>query len=329
MLPHTLDNSFVFGYGAGVFNPLDKSPENALYCRYERCTREPGSFRAECVQTALLIGEHAKKLGRTPYVLLSGGMDSEVAVLAFIEAGVPFKAITFRFKNLLNAHEIVHVERFKKLGFAHEYFDIDILSWYKTPEAAKLFDESQCASFTMVPHMKLMSHVHELGGLPVLGNGDVYLEQDAGRWKYVELEYMLAWYRHAIKNRILGAIGFFQFTPEITLAMLREPKIQAIGENRDPYATKIYETSRFIKYAIYRKFWPELVNRQKYGGQERVREQFKARSLELLGSRDPYNDKVWCEYSDFRAMLEPDEAAYRLSRAARADQMEARTPTES
>jgi hypothetical protein len=142
--------------------------------------------------------------------------------------------------------------------------------------------------------------------MPILGNGDVYLENLEGTWKYVELDYMLAWFRHAIHNGILGGIGFFQHTAEVTLAMLREPKIERLGLNKDAYATKLYPTSRFIKYDIYRKHYPDLVIRPKFGGQELVLKEFKARTMELLEGRDVhFVEKFIIDYADLRAMMEP------------------------
>jgi hypothetical protein len=142
--------------------------------------------------------------------------------------------------------------------------------------------------------------------MPILGNGDVYLESMDGVWKYVELDYMLAWFRHAINNGILGGIGFFQHTPEVTLAMLREPKIERLGMNKDPYATKMYETSRFIKYDIYRRHYPDLVLRPKFGGQELVRKQFKERTLQLLEGREvQFIEKFVIDYADLRKAIEP------------------------
>lgn len=307
MLPFTLDDHFAFGYGDGLFNPDDKTEEGKLWCTYSRAQQQPGSFKDECVRAATVLSSQISALQREPALMLSGGMDSEVVVKAFIEAGVPFSVWTFRFKHNLNAHELRFVEAFaKRHGFKVNYLDIDVLPWIETDECKRLFDESYCSSVTMLPHMKLMNHVWELGFSPVLGNGDVYLENMDGVWKYVELDYMLAWFRHAIRHKILGGIGFFQHTPEVTLAMLREPKIERLGENTDPYATKMYKTSRFIKYDIYRKHWPDLLIRPKFGGQELVKEQFTARTLELLSGRAvPFIDKFVLSYSDFRGALEP------------------------
>ncbi len=319
MLPYTLDDHFAFGYGAGTFNPADKSPAAPLWCTYSRCSREPLSFPDECVEVAKLIGQKAAALNRPIYVCLSGGMDSEVVVKSFLRAKVPFTAITFRFHGGLNAHEIRFVTRFITAHrVKHRFFDINILSWIKSNEAEEMFHGAQTASLNLLPHMKLMNHIwFDLGGVPVLGNGDVYLENlGTDGWRYVELEYMLSWFRHAIRMQILGGIGFFQFTPEVTLAMLREPKFERLGMNRDEYATRAYETSKHIKYAVYRRYWPDLTIRPKFGGQELVEEQYKARTAELLADRtDTFIDKFVLPYSDLRAMLEPAGSAYLLDEA--------------
>ena len=51
----------------------------------------PTSFKDECLRAARLIGEAADK---PILVLLSGGIDSEVAARCFLEAGVPFEVVT-------------------------------------------------------------------------------------------------------------------------------------------------------------------------------------------------------------------------------------------
>lgn len=312
MLPFTLDNHFAFGYGAGAFNPADRAPDNKLWCSFTRASREPESFDKEVAAVAGLLAEEASRLKRRVFVFLSGGMDSEVVVKGCIAAGIDFETITFRYAGGRNVHELVFVDRFiKRHRISHRYFDIDPLTWIKSAELEDLFHGAQAASLTLLPHMKLMNHVwQELNGLPVLGNGDLYLENDGG-WNYVELEYMLSWYRHALRFGILGGIGFFQHTAEVTLSMLREPKITKLGRNLDAYANKVYETSRFVKYGIYRRHWPDLEMRPKFGGHELVADAFKERALELLEGKTPWLDKWKISYDDFRSMLEPDEAAYR------------------
>lgn len=306
MLPHTLDKHLSFGYGPGIFNPEDKSSENQLWCAYSRAKAAPEGFVQECTRTARLISEQCKAIGRRPIIGLSGGMDSEVTVKSFLAAGVDFDILTFRFEDGLNEHEMKFVRDFcGRHGLVPKYLDIDIKSWAPSEDAKRIFDQSQ--AFSMLPHMKLMNHIwFELGGAPVLGNGDIYFENVDASWKYVELEYMLAWFRHAIKNGILGSIAFFQHTPEVMLSMLREPRIERLGLNKDVYATRIYETSRFIKYSIYKKYWPDLLMRPKFGGQEMVEELYANCAARFLSGRQMlYNDKVMIPYDALRSMLEP------------------------
>lgn len=312
MHPFTLDNHFSFGYGRTAFDWSARGPGSTLWCAFTRAQREPGTFRQECVRAARLLAEQAATLGRVPTVLLSGGLDSEVVVKAFIEAGVNFQAVTFRFHGGFNAHEMRYVYQFlKSVDIRHRFYDFDLVKWIQTDEFIEMFHGAHASSLIVMPHMKAMNHVwFELGGLPILGNGDVYLENDGG-WNYVELEYMLCWYRHAIRMGILGGIGFFQHTPEVTLSMLREPRMVRLGRNQDTYANRVYETSRFVKYAIYRSHWPELVMRPKLAGHEMAKDLFDARSKEVLGDRDPWADKWVVSYDDLRSQLEPDEQAYR------------------
>lgn len=306
MLPWTLDDHFTFGYNSGIFNHKEKTESSTLWCKYSRCKREPGNFREECIRTAELLASAARKLQRVPVVMLSGGMDSEVVVKSFIEANVNFETLTFRFENGLNSHELRFVNAFlSRHHIIPKFFDLDS-KWIQTNEAAVLMDQSGCSSANMLNHLKLMSHIWNTGGMPILGNGDVYFEKKNDRWEYAELDYMLTFFRHAINNEILGGIGFFQHTPEITLSMLREPRIERLGLNKDSYATRVYDTSRFIKYCVYRKYWPDLLIRPKFGGQELIKDFVDARTNELLTNRKVhFKDKFFLEYTTFRNMLEP------------------------
>lgn len=246
-------------------------------------------------------------MNRVPFVMLSGGLDSEVVVKSFIAANVPFRAITFRFLHGLNRHETHFVERFlKRHKIDHQYFDIDINRWAPSNEAHDLFSGSQAGALNLIPHMKLMNHIwFELDGMPVLGNGDMYLENGENGWNYIELEYMLAWFRHAVRFSILGGIGFFQHTPEITLSMLREPKFERLGKNLDVYANRVYETSKFVKYNVYRQYWPDLELRPKFGGQEMVVPLFESLRDKWIQERtDPFDDKFSLSYDELRAQLE-------------------------
>ena len=175
MLPYTLDNHLTFGYNQKSFNIDDASPLVDFACNYTRAKYIPMSFKEECIKTARNLVDSAKLLNRTPVILLSGGLDSHVVVKAFDELGSNYHTATTRFSNGDNDHELVYVEKLKQQHkFSHEYLDIDMENWLLEDEAMQMADQSLCAYPQMLPTMKLMQHIWDQGGMPVLGNGDFY-----------------------------------------------------------------------------------------------------------------------------------------------------------
>jgi hypothetical protein len=280
MLPYTLDNHFSFGYNGVDFNLKDASPLVDFTCKYSKASYMPESFKEECIKTARDLSYSANQLGRVPVILLSGGLDSHVVVRSFEESGAKFHTATTRFAKGFNEHELVYVEQIKhQLNLSHEYLDIDIETWLSSDEAMYLAEQSLCAYPQMLPTMKLMKRVWEQGGMPILGNGDFYAIRNINptwrlldstapkyKWEYVEYEYILAWFRFAIQNKILGGLGFFQHTPEITLAMGIEDHIVSMIQGSDEGK----QSTRSSKYLVYKKYWPDFQDRQKYHGGEKI-----------------------------------------------------------
>jgi len=317
MKPYTLDNNLVYGYNNGIFNPNDKIKIDALQCSYARAQRIPRTFQEECHAVAKLLSVESQRLNRTPMVFLSGGYDSEVVAKSFIETNLDFQLVTFRFKNGLNRHEMYYVDKFsKRHNLNVMYVDIDIQEWLVNPEALEMFNISHCHFPEMLPHMKLMDIVwNNWNGLPILGNGDLYVSREINPiwrlydnnaekyvWNYLEYEYILAWFRFAIAKQILGGIGFFQHTPEITLSMILEPEIQNVCNNNNQYRM----SSRSTKYLIYKKYWPDLEDRIKYDGGELSRGlHYKFMFTHTMSRMIPYLD-IWKEsFTQFQNRLMP------------------------
>lgn len=315
-LPYTLDNHFVFGYNNVPFAAKKDLINDKFFCNYSRCLREPNSFYNEAISTALEIGKQANELNRIPYIFLSGGLDSEVVAKAFIDAKVPFKAISFRYKNNLSYHEEFFINRFvESNNVDHSFFDIDS-KWLLSEEALDFCYQSTCIRSEMLPHMKLILHVwHDLNGLPVLGNGDLYVAKEINEswlckdrslpkyeWLYVEYEYIVAWFRFAVANNILGAFGFFQHNPYIVLSMIREPTMEKCLKGELKYKL----SSRSTKPGVYKKYWPDLLGRMKYHGSEMVNgiclDLNRKLSYELHS-----NDKFLLPVKDFERMLAPND----------------------
>lgn len=308
MKPYTLDNNFVFQYGDLEYDWSKRSQENSMKCRYAKATRAPLPFRQECVETVRVL---ASQIDRPLQLLLSGGLDSEVVALAMLEAGVNPNAITFRFTDGSNQHEITQVQVFTdRHGIEVTYHDIDIRNWIFSQEAQDMAHLSECHHLDMLSHMKLMEHSWNTGFAPVMGNGDLYAARlpnvdyrmtgrgEAFSWKYVEFEDILAWFRFTIKKGILGGIGFFQHTPEITLSMLEEPLIQQCVNGERPNKM----STRSTKYEVYFKYWPELKMRPKFTGAETLTSLYEA-AWAQYGRRDIFNHNWEIPIEDFHRMI--------------------------
>lgn len=297
-----LDENFSYGYNEGRYNTRSSGSE--FKCYYTRANYIPISFKQECLRVCEQISHRAESLNKIPYVLLSGGADSEVVLRSFIESNKPFKVITNRFSKDLNSHEVEVVEKLsKKLNVDVLYQDLDIEEWLSSSESLSLAEQSKCYQAEMLPTMKLMDYVHqELKGIPVLGNGDFYANRIDGDWNYIEYEYILAWLRYAVAKEMTAAVNFFQQTPEIVLAV-----------GTDPIMTEIFESpeidsinSRYAKYKIYEKYWNVEI-REKFHGCELIQNLCDQVQQKFLYTYKDYTDKWKMPVHDFLKILMPDE----------------------
>lgn len=294
-----MDQNFKFGYNGNQHN-LRQHQSDVFQCWYSKSIRTPSSFRDECINVCKIINNYSKTVNKLPYVLLSGGADSEVVVRAFLELGQPFKVITNRFDKNLNSHEIEVVEKLsKELNFEVIYVDIDVLTWLGSPESLRMAEQGKCFQAEMLPTMKLMDHVYfNLNGIPVLGNGDFYANRLDGEWKYVEYEYILSWCRYAIANNMTAAINFFQMTPEIVLSVGCDPIMLELFQS--PPSETI--NSRYAKYRIYQKNW-NIEIREKYHGCELIQDCCDQIQQKFLSAYKPYTDKWKMPVGEFLKRL--------------------------
>lgn len=289
MIEYSHGNAITFGYGSGSLN--EKTIGAELQFHFNHCIREPKSFRDEVQNVARLVQEKAERLQRPIYLLQSGGLDCEVMLKAFIDQNIPFVPITFRL-NGFNEHELQYVKRFNdRHGLKSNFLTINPLTWI--PKQQELFHRTHSASAFMLCHMKLLSRIWELGGMPVIGAGDVLLENTPTGWLVVKHEYMLPWYWHMEQQGINGVPAFFTHTSEVVLAMLREPRMKRVAESNDVNANKLLKDARQQKYAVYLDHWPDLQRRPKFTGEEFVYKQTGALQQDWAADRDLRFTDVW------------------------------------
>ncbi len=259
MKTYTYKNHFKFGYNNKYFNHR-KSPNDIWNVKYGRCENTPNNFRIECVNAAKLIN---KSTNSDIYILLSGGIDSEIVARSFVEANIDIMCIIGRFNTVMNDHDIRYATKFCRVfRIPYKIIDIDIYKFWKN-DLYKYASTSKCISPQLVIPMYLADQVD---GHVVIGAGECYMVQNSDcEFELYEKEKIAVWYRHFMINDKEGTPGFFQYTPELILSFINDKSIINI-----PKSKRI--STYYEKLKVYKKYWPEIEDREIYTGFEKFKE---------------------------------------------------------
>lgn len=267
----THKNHFQFGYDGQAFH-FRKNPDQQWFVSYGACSSKPLDFKKECLRTAELIKQQAKA---PVHVMFSGGVDSEVALRSFVEAGIPVTAAILRFKNDLNIHDISWaVLTCEALKVPYRFYELDVLDFWKN----RIFDYAEktyCVTPQLLPTMWLAD---QIDGYPVMGSGECLFVKEVpvgyqpgispyekSDWFLWEKEKIASWYRHFMIYQRDACPGFFQYTPEIMLSYLLDPLVQELISDR--IIGKL--TTESSKLKIYQQHF-DLITRPKYTGFEKI-----------------------------------------------------------
>jgi len=115
------------------------------------------------IEEAIIAAKQiAEQFGRQPWVCLSGGLDSEATALAFLQAGVNFKAVSMRFENDLNRHELKFAVDFcKKNNVAHELIDIPIIDFFESKKFTEYFHGFKAQTLEVCAQMYFLDQFTE------------------------------------------------------------------------------------------------------------------------------------------------------------------------
>jgi hypothetical protein len=291
-------NNFVrYGYDENLYN-LRTSPSQKFKLSYSPCTRPPQSFEQELVNAALLV---ESKTQNAIWVCFSGGMDSEITLRAFLNAGIPVSAAILRFAGGVNDHDISYAMEFcrqNKVEF--RIFEIDVDLFLETNLSR--FDYLQCCSPQFLSVIWLMEQIIELGGCPVVGNGDICIKrtENTNAFNFIEKEKYFSYYHFLRQNGVVGIPAFLQYTPELFLSFLLSDKLLYFikGEAKK---RKMLSISKF-KYDIYNSFFP-IEPREIFNGYEHI-PHIDAKFREILMRRFPSADtEIKIPYEDLVSTL--------------------------
>jgi len=291
----THNNHFQFGYNGEYFNQRT-SPDDVWNVKYGRCERYPLDFRSECVRAANLIRESTNK---DIYILLSGGVDSEIVTRSFIEAGIPITCLIARFNDDMNEHDIGYAFDFCiEYDQKYKVIDIDIYDFWSN-ELYKYASMSKCISPQLALPMWLSDQVD---GYTIIGAGECYMVQNSDcELELWEKEKIASWYRHYMVNDKEGCPGFFQYTPELMLSFINH-EIIANPDDRSEGCSTYYDKNK-----LYHHFW-DMTKRPIYTGFEKFKEwDYNLYRPYLENKFGDYNGVHKTHINDLRDILSPIE----------------------
>jgi hypothetical protein len=297
---HSFNNHFRFGYNGQLFNART-SPKDKWWVSYGRSERQPLDFRTECRNTARLIREHTEQ---KLVVLFSGGVDSEIVMRAFRDAGIPVEAAILRYNDQLNAHDIGWaIDYCEAYAVKYSICDLDLTKFWDT----EVYEYAEWSGSASPQLCTVMWYIDQIDGYPIVGSGDSFIAKrlppgftpdqpyPPTTWDSYDKEVLLSVQRFLMHRRRPGVPRFFKYNPEIIYAFLQCPIIVDLVNNRRPGKFSTYDA----KGESYQHYFPELIARPKYTGFENIKERAAHIATELDRIRPGSSSIVKTPYHRF------------------------------
>jgi hypothetical protein len=236
------------------------------------CNKTPDNWGQECLNTAQYIRDNSD---RPLMVALSGGIDSEVICRSFIHLGIPFDVFTLRYLDYDNHYDTVWADNFcQQYNLKQHTFQIDFEKLY-TMETEKYINQGyQAVNLFRYFQLWTIDKINSLGYTAILGSGEQKFKHKHGQ---TGLAFDPGFLNALDYGRTTGAQHFpyfFMTRPELVAAYLNESVVtQTLADLKETSLAISHET----KKQVYKKYFPELVDRPKFSGMDQIH----GRRLEL------------------------------------------------
>jgi hypothetical protein len=191
------------------------------------CQRTRLTFRGELIRNTKIISRKHKE---PMSVFFSGGLDSEIALNAWIESKAPFRPVIVRFKNNLNIADVEQATDFCNMAnLTPTFIDFDPVSFYESGEWQRVAKDYQSYTF----YQQVLCKIAEDFAQPMITIDEVELEKVPDMDHYLKtgelkLEWVFlkkedqdgVWRRFVAKTGIPAYNNFYTYNPETMLAFL-------------------------------------------------------------------------------------------------------------
>ena len=260
MYDFTLKNHLRLGYDDQLDFQRRLSPRERWQVKYGQIEKRLSFRKAAKAAASSILSANS----REPGILLSGGIDSEVCVRAFIEAGVVPTVVIGRFGREEGRDFNAALWVAEHLGLKPTIVDVDVISREGKIRVLQAGIFAQTISPQFATHCLIMGAVAKLGLRPVLAIGDNELRRVGGELVVVEREKEAGAYRFAAQRQWeLSVPAFFQYTPELIWSRIAGPGHEVWQDLR-------HDNYFQVKEQFYQHHYPEIASREKLTGFEHL-----------------------------------------------------------
>lgn len=251
----------------------------SFHLNFTPISREIKSWKEELCLTAKTI---ADSTSRPLYLCLSGGIDSEVAALAFLSIKAKFKVFTLRYVNNANLFDVNHSIRFCETHKLEQIIlDIDPLT---TP--VKYIQQGyQCTNLFRYLQLFILDTISSYGGCAILGGGEqIYYAVDNTISIKYDASFILAldWCANT------GSIHYPYFhmqNSELLASYMTDELLRLVLSQPDYFLSHHYMSIE--KILMYHRHWPLMPRRRKSNGFENLILARKNLELDLIKKFGP------------------------------------------
>lgn len=312
MLELTHKNHYTFYYDNTPFRFRTSTQEHFGFS-VGKCSGPAGSWDFECVRAARLIYSKARP-GQRIRILYSGGIDSEVVVMAFQQAGIPFDCIIVDMG--VNQHDTQYAHRYCQAhNIPYQILYVDPSDFVAKGLHFHYHQEYQVKQLAMMIIMKVLDTLSN-DDIYILG-GEIFMSREVDvkefyatnsstysyKWyHYVREDNDISYFKYALATNKTIISEFFSYTPELMYSYLVDSTVVDLVNDRIDYKYGLLSTKPSV-YAKYFEFEP----RPKYHGYENIMYLNNKVYLDLGDCNEVQHDVILkTEYSELIKRLRHD-----------------------
>ena len=260
------NNWYKWNYGTGEM--FGRQTSNDTFNTYYGKSSSPVlSFKEEMLKAARSTLDHYP--GLRPSVFLSGGVDSEMILKSYIEIGSDPEVFIVRYENDYNLYDVSYaITICSMLGIEYNLIDFNLQKFYET-DAERVSVEAQICRPRMLPHLKFTENID---GLVIVGHSDMAwyrADEDYAvnsHWFVRDYEHDIGCDKYNILHNRPAIYQWFKWSPGLILSFTKLDWFNKLTNDKYYGKTGINST----KILGYREYFPELIERKKQTGFEKI-----------------------------------------------------------